>query len=176
MYLSRFNIWNSIDISTAVSIKNYEIQIFRFDFTHIHVYLCRVSFLTILDTYKIILRAVKDDDTTWCKVIIHLNCDRRQFALIHLFLEEAIAFVRQGFCNQVASWFSSCGWIEELCSQYPSQVGVLVMYLDPCIDWLVTYWKLCIEMRDFHYITSPIVYWAKGSTIGWYKVLGFLYL
>ena len=28
----------------AVSIKNYEIRIFRYDFTHIHVYLCRVSF------------------------------------------------------------------------------------------------------------------------------------
>ena len=52
MYLSRFNILNSIDILTAVSIKNYEIQIFRSDFTHIHVYLCRVSFLTILDIYK----------------------------------------------------------------------------------------------------------------------------
>ena len=36
----------------AVSIKNYEIQISRFDFTHIHVYLCRVSFLTTLDIYK----------------------------------------------------------------------------------------------------------------------------
>ena len=94
MYPSRFNIWNSTDISTAVSIKNYEIQIFKSDFTHIHVYLCRVSFFTILDIYKIILRAVKGDDTTWCKVIIHLNGDRRQFALVHLSLEGAIAFVR----------------------------------------------------------------------------------
>ena len=36
----------------AVSIKNYEIQISRFDFMHIHVHLCRVSFLTTLDIYK----------------------------------------------------------------------------------------------------------------------------
>ena len=36
----------------AVSIENYEIQIFRSDFTHIRVYLCRVSFLTTLDIYK----------------------------------------------------------------------------------------------------------------------------
>ena len=36
----------------AVFIENYEIQISRFDFTHIHVYLCRVSFLTTLDIYK----------------------------------------------------------------------------------------------------------------------------
>ena len=36
----------------AVSIENYEIQISRYDFTHIHVYLCSVSFLTTLDIYK----------------------------------------------------------------------------------------------------------------------------
>ena len=36
----------------AIYIKNYEIQIFRSNFTHIHVYLCRVSFLTTLDIYK----------------------------------------------------------------------------------------------------------------------------
>ena len=36
----------------AVSIENYEIQISRFDFMHIQVYLCRVSFLTTLDIYK----------------------------------------------------------------------------------------------------------------------------
>ena len=41
------------DSSTeAVFIENYEIQIFRSDFMHIHVYLCRVSFLTTLDIYK----------------------------------------------------------------------------------------------------------------------------
>ena len=40
--------------------------------------------------------------------------------------------------------------------------------------WLVTYWDLCIERRDYHCITSLIGYWGKGSTIGWYKVLGFL--
>ena len=36
----------------AVFIENYKIQIFRSNFTHIHVYLCRVSFLTTLDIYK----------------------------------------------------------------------------------------------------------------------------
>ena len=29
-------------------------------------------------------------------------------------------------------------------------------------------------MRDCHYITSPVVYWGKGSTVGWNKVLRFL--
>ena len=36
----------------AVSIENYEIQIFKSIFTHIQVYLYRVSFLTTLDIYK----------------------------------------------------------------------------------------------------------------------------
>ena len=43
-------------------------------------------------------------------------------------------------------------------------------------DWLVMYWEQCIKRGDCHYRTSPIGYWGKGSTAGWYKVLGFLYL
>ena len=36
----------------AKSVENYKIRIFRSDFTHIHVYLCSVSFLITLDIYK----------------------------------------------------------------------------------------------------------------------------
>ena len=36
----------------AVFVKNYEIWISISDFTHIHVYLCKVSFLTTLDIYN----------------------------------------------------------------------------------------------------------------------------
>ena len=28
-----------------------------------------------------------------------------------------------GFCDQASSWFSSCGWTGELCSQQPSLAG-----------------------------------------------------
>ena len=28
-----------------------------------------------------------------------------------------------GFCDQASSWFSTCGWTKELCSQQPSLVG-----------------------------------------------------
>ena len=48
---------------------------------------------------KIILRVVKGDT----KGFIDAYCDRRQFALVHLSLEEAAAFVRYEFCNQGAS-------------------------------------------------------------------------
>ena len=33
-----------------------------------------------------------------------------------------------------------------------------------------------LKRRDCHYRTSPIGSWGKGSTVGWYKELGFLYL
>ena len=126
-------------------------------FTHIPAICVRFLFLQSYTYIKIILRAVKGD-ATWCKVIVHSNYDRRQFALVHLFLEEATASLHQGFYNQGASWSSSSGWTEKLCSQHLSQVGVLVMYLDLYIDWLITYWKSCIKRRDCHYITSPIGY------------------
>ena len=54
------------DSSTeAVFIENYEIQIFRSDFMHIHVYLCRVSFLTTLDIYKDYFKGRK----RWCNLM-----------------------------------------------------------------------------------------------------------
>ena len=43
-------------------------------------------------------------------------------------------------------------------------------------NWLVTYWEPCIEKGDCHYKISPIRYWGKDSTVGWYKVLRFIYL
>ena len=55
------------------------------------------------------------------------------------------------------------------------QLVIEVVYWDPH-NWLVTYWELCIKRRNCHYRTSPIGYWGKGSTVGWYKVLRFLYL
>ena len=36
----------------TVFVKNYEIKLFKSDYTHIPMYLCRVSFLTTLDIYK----------------------------------------------------------------------------------------------------------------------------
>ena len=87
----------------TISIENYKIQISRSVFTHIQVYLCRVYFLTTLDIYTDYFKG----RLKWCEVIIHAYCDQRQFALVYLFFEEATAFLRKGFCNQGASWFSS---------------------------------------------------------------------
>ena len=56
--------FNSIS-TKAVSIENYKIQISRYDFTHIHVYLCKVSFLITLDIYKDYFKGRQ----RWCKVM-----------------------------------------------------------------------------------------------------------
>ena len=61
IYLSRFKMWSS----TAVSIENYKNQIFRFDFTHIHVYVFRLFFLTTLNIYKDYFKGRH----TWCKLM-----------------------------------------------------------------------------------------------------------
>ena len=39
-------------------------------------------------------------------------------------------------------------------------------------NWLVTYCDSCIEQKDCRYNTSPIGYWGKGSTVGWYFGIG----
>ena len=41
-------------------------------------------------------------------------------------------------------------------------------------NWLVTYLGAMHQKGNCHYKISPIGYWGKGSTVGWYKVLGFL--
>ena len=39
-------------LTETVFAEIYEIKVFISDYTHIPMYLCRVSFLTILDIYK----------------------------------------------------------------------------------------------------------------------------
>ena len=39
------------------------------------------------------------------------------------FLKKLLCLCTVGFYDQVSSWSSSLGWIEELCSQQPSLVG-----------------------------------------------------
>ena len=48
-------------LTKTISIKNYEIQIFRSVFTHIQVHLCRVYFSQAYTYIMIILRVIKGD-------------------------------------------------------------------------------------------------------------------
>ena len=115
----------------TVSIENYKIQISRSFFHAYPSYLCRVSFLTTLDIYKDYFKGRQ----RWCKVMqldakslcMHIvtedNCPSSSYSCV-----EVAASLHQGYYNQGASWSSSFGWTEKLCSQHISQVGVLVMY------------------------------------------------
>ena len=117
----------------AVSIENYEIQIFRSDFTHIRVYLCRVSFLTTLDIYKDYFKG----DQRWCNLMkSHCACklwSETEFAQVHhILFRNYYVFVPRVLWPRNFLIFI-VRWPEELCSQDLPQVGVLVMYWDPCI-------------------------------------------
>ena len=106
-------------LNSFVSIENYEIQISKSVFHAYPSYLCRVSFLTILDIYKDNFKG----RLRWCNLmqsdyslklwpeIIFLK-----FSLIHLFLKELLCLCTLGFCNQVLLDLH-CWWREEICSQ-----------------------------------------------------------
>ena len=70
MYLLGFNIWNSTDSLTNVSIKNYEIQISIFVFHAYPSYLYMVSFLTTLNIYKNYFKGCLN----WCKGCCNCYC------------------------------------------------------------------------------------------------------
>ena len=88
MYLSRFKMWSSI----ALSIEDYKNQIFKYDFTHIHVYLYRVSFLTSLYIYKDYFKSC----LIWWNLMQRFYASilwAETYILVHLSLEEATTFV-----------------------------------------------------------------------------------
>ena len=81
-----------------LSIEIYENQYFRSNFTQIYVYLFRLSFLITLNIYKDyfkgchnVCKLMKLDANVLFKQIV----TRDKFALVHLSLEEATAFVRR---------------------------------------------------------------------------------
>ena len=135
---------NKSSIET-VSVENYEIRISRSDFTHIHEYLCRVSFLTTLDIYKDYFKGCHMGYNLMQSDYIY--CDRRHSTLVHHILSRSYCVFTPRVLWPRSFLIFIVGWTEELCNQHLPQVGVLV-----------TYWDSCIEMRDCHYITSPIRY------------------
>ena len=81
-----------------LSIEIYKNQFFKSNFTHIRVYLFRLSFLTTLNIYKDyfkgrhnVCKLMKLDANVLFKQIVTGD----KFALVHLSLEEATAFIRR---------------------------------------------------------------------------------
>ena len=60
--------------TNTLSIEIYENQFFRSDFTHIHAYVFRLSFLTTLNLYKDYFKGRHKVDETWCKDFIQAYC------------------------------------------------------------------------------------------------------
>ena len=57
---------------------------------------------------------------------VQANCDGDEVLdLVHLFLlKKLLCICTVGFCDQVSSWSSLCGWTEELCKPTIFLVGV----------------------------------------------------
>ena len=88
-----------------------------------------------------------------------------------------------GFCNQVKSLAPKLKiLLVFLCKVVANQLQQSKVWcrishiLGSVHHWLVMYWDSCIERRDSRYNISLIGYSDKGSTVGWYEVLGFLLL
>ena len=107
----------------AVSVENYEIKLFKYDYIHIPMYFCRVSFLATLDIYKDYFKGV----IKWCKNNTCKKCLSPSFSL-----KKLLRLYKKGFVT-IEHPDLHCWWSEELCSQHLLQVGELVTYWDPCI-------------------------------------------
>ena len=165
------NLMSKLDrsLTQVVSVENYEIRFSRSDYMHIPMYLCRFSFLTTLDIYKDYFKGhqkVMQKDNTcivWPEAeiaLVHHSLCRSYcvFTLRVLWLKSFLIFIINELKNFAANnLLQVCGVSHVLVSVH---------------HWLVTYWNLCIEWRDCRYNTSPIEYWGKGSTVGWYYEIG----
>ena len=130
-------------------------------------------------TYKrIILSAVKDG--TSCKSVEQslfkqIVTEDRIFPSLSFLWRSCCVCAPLGFVTKHLLDLHRLDELKNFVANNLLQLVIEVVYQDPC-NWLVTYWELCIKRRDFHYITSPIGYGGNGSTVGWYKILRFLYL
>ena len=106
-----------------LSIKNYEIRIFRSDFQPMLMYLYRISFLTTLNLYKAYFKGhhIREYKENTCK----------RWPLLYSLWKYLLHLFALWFCNQVLLDLH-CWWSEELWSQHLLQVGELVTYWDLC--------------------------------------------
>ena len=107
----------------VVPIKNYQIKNSRTDYMHIPMYLCRVSFLTILDIYKDYFKG-HHACIVWLDAkssLVHYSLCRSYyvFTLRVLWPRSFLIFINDELKN-----FATHNLLK---------VGVLVMYWDSCI-------------------------------------------
>ena len=102
-------------------LRNSDFQIW---FWPMLMYLCRVSFLTTLNIYKVYFKGchIREYKENMCK----------RWLMSYSLWKKLLRLCALGFCNQVLLDLH-CWWTEELCSQHLLQVGELVTYWKPYI-------------------------------------------
>ena len=83
-------------LTDRVFIEIYENKFFRVDFTSIREYMFGLSFLTTLNIYKDCFEGRQKLHKCEAKLYSYKLWQETEFALVHLFLEEAVVFV---FCR-----------------------------------------------------------------------------
>ena len=135
-----------------------------------------LSFRTILNTYKDCFKDRHCRCNTMQKFLTSILQTRDICPSSPFSLKSCCVYISQGFITKKFRYLHRVNELKNFATNI-----LLKLVCKPCtgiraLNWLVTYWKPCIERRDCHSRTSPIGYWGKGSTVNWYKVLRFLYL
>ena len=141
----------------AISVENYEIGFSRSNYTHIPMYLCRVSFLTTLDIYKDYFKG-------------HHKCmqgDEKDNTCI-LWLEAEITLVYHSLYRSYYVFTPRFLWPKSFLFFIVDELKNFAANNLPQVGVLVTYWDSCIKRIDCCYNISPIGYWGKGSIVSWY--------
>ena len=112
-------------LTEAVSVENYEIRISKIDFTHIHVYLCMVYFLTILDIYK---DYFKGHHKVVAIVVTCIVWQETEFALVHLSLCRSYCVFTPRVLWPRSFLIFIVDELKNFAANNLSQVGGLVMY------------------------------------------------
>ena len=144
MYLLRLTKISFLDLISRISMCMCLGFLFSQPWIYIYIYIYKDYFKGCLIGWKRFYASI-----LWSKT----------YALVHLSLEKAAAFVRHRVLWP-RSFLIFIVWMNwKLCGQHPSQVGVLVTHLDPCIDWLAMYWELCIENERLllHYKSNCVL-------------------
>ena len=135
-------------------VEIYEKQIFSSIFHQIRGYMFRLSFLTTLNIYKDCFKGrqrLRKCEAKLCSCKLWLDTE---FALVHLSLEKLLCLYTIRFCDQGASWSSSCDELKNFAANIflklvsKPRIGIRAS------NWLVMYWEPCIKRRDCHYRTS----------------------
>ena len=130
----------------AVSVENYEIRFSRSDYTHIPMYLCRVSFLTTLDIYK---DYFKDYHKVMQKDNTCIVWPEAKIALVHHSLYRSYCVFMSKVLWPRSFLIFIINELKNFAAKNLLQVDGVRHILGSVHHWLVTYWDSCIERRDF---------------------------